>query len=414
MKVVVEADGGSRGNPGRAGYGAVVYDESRSRVLAERAEFLGIETNNVAEYRGLIAGLTAARELGATEVAVRMDSKLVVEQMKGNWQVKHPGLRPLAREAVALRAQFESVTFEWIPRELNKHADRLANEAMDGRERTGGVGPVERSVSADPNGGDHVAADADDAPAPGSGAWSPPTGVPTRLLLVRHGATAYSPQHRFSGRGDVPLAEFGTAQAAALAARIAADWTVDAVVSSPLQRAVQTAEPIAAALGVTPERSPDFVELDFGAWEGMTGEQVRARYGAQLRAFSTSAEAAPPNGESMTALARRVRRGRDALIGRYGGQTVAVISHVSPIKVLLRLALDAPYGSMFRLHLDTASISVIDYFADGACSVRLVNDTAHLSALTSRTRVDQNGGGSSSGAGGSSAAGSGMGSSGGR
>lgn len=131
MKVVVEADGGSRGNPGPAGYGAVVLDPASGEVLAERSEGLGVVTNNVAEYRGLIAGLRAALELGADEVDVRMDSKLVVEQMSGRWQVKHPAMRPLATEAGALVRQIGSVRFSWIPRAQNKRADRLANLAMD-------------------------------------------------------------------------------------------------------------------------------------------------------------------------------------------------------------------------------------------------------------------------------------------
>jgi orotate phosphoribosyltransferase len=129
--VVVEADGGSRGNPGPAGFGAVVREPSTGAVLARRSEAIGVATNNVAEYRGLIAGLAAAQELGATHVAVRMDSKLVVEQVSGRWQVKHPDLRALARQASELSAGFETISFEWIPRELNKDADRLANEAMD-------------------------------------------------------------------------------------------------------------------------------------------------------------------------------------------------------------------------------------------------------------------------------------------
>ena len=99
MRVVVEADGGSRGNPGPSGYGAVVLDSDTGAVLAERFEALGIATNNVAEYSGLIAGLEAAAELGAALVEVRMDSKLVVEQMSGRWQIKNPGLRPLAAKA---------------------------------------------------------------------------------------------------------------------------------------------------------------------------------------------------------------------------------------------------------------------------------------------------------------------------
>jgi probable phosphoglycerate mutase len=131
-KVIMEADGGSRGNPGPAGYGAVVLDAS-GEVLVDRKGFLGVTTNNVAEYSGLIAGLTAARELGALAVDVRMDSKLVVEQMNGNWKVKHPNLRPLAAEAAALVRDFDTVTFTWIPRAQNTRADALANEAMDDR-----------------------------------------------------------------------------------------------------------------------------------------------------------------------------------------------------------------------------------------------------------------------------------------
>ena len=131
VKVVVEADGGSRGNPGPAGYGAVVLDPASEEVLAECAEGLGVTTNNVAEYQGLIAGLRAAIELGATEVDVRMDSKLVVEQMSGRWKVKHPGMKPLALEAGRLVREIGVVRFEWIPRRRNSRADALANRAMD-------------------------------------------------------------------------------------------------------------------------------------------------------------------------------------------------------------------------------------------------------------------------------------------
>jgi probable phosphoglycerate mutase len=131
MRVVVEADGGSRGNPGPAGYGAVVMDAITGEVLAELKAGLGVTTNNVAEYSGLIAGLEAARELDASIVTVRMDSKLVVEQMSGRWKIKHVPLQTLAQRAKVLSEQFGKVTFEWIPREINKHADRLANEAMD-------------------------------------------------------------------------------------------------------------------------------------------------------------------------------------------------------------------------------------------------------------------------------------------
>ena len=131
MKVIVEADGGSRGNPGPAGYGSVVWTADRSTVLAESKQAIGHATNNVAEYRGLIAGLEEAAKLKATEVAVSMDSKLVVEQMSGRWRVKHPDLAELNATARALAARFERVSYAWVPRAQNSYADRLANEAID-------------------------------------------------------------------------------------------------------------------------------------------------------------------------------------------------------------------------------------------------------------------------------------------
>lgn len=131
MRVIVEADGGSRGNPGPAGYGAVVLAPGSEEVLAERSAGIGVTTNNVAEYQGLIAGLRAAKDLAATDVEVRMDSKLVVEQMSGRWKIKHPAMKPLAQEAASLVREFDSVSFTWIPRLSNTRADALANQAMD-------------------------------------------------------------------------------------------------------------------------------------------------------------------------------------------------------------------------------------------------------------------------------------------
>src|SRR5437588_2259507 len=131
VKVVVEADGGSRGNPGPAGYGSVVWSADRSIVLAEAKQAIGQATNNVAEYRGLIAGLEEAANLHATEVAVSMDSKLVIEQMSGRWKVKHPDLAELNAQARSLASRFDRISYTWIPRAENSHADRLANEAMD-------------------------------------------------------------------------------------------------------------------------------------------------------------------------------------------------------------------------------------------------------------------------------------------
>ncbi len=130
-RLIVEADGGSRGNPGPAAYGAVVRDAQTSKVLAAEGLPIGRATNNVAEYRGLIAGLEMARELDHTAaLEVRMDSKLVIEQMAGRWKVKHADMKSLALEAARLRPA--AVTWTWVPRELNKVADTLVNRALDG------------------------------------------------------------------------------------------------------------------------------------------------------------------------------------------------------------------------------------------------------------------------------------------
>ena len=129
--VLIEADGGSRGNPGPAAFGAVLFDAGTREVIAERADCIGRATNNVAEYQGLIAGLELYHEHAPdADLEVRMDSKLVVEQMAGRWKIKHPAMKPLAVRAQQLRPP--SVTWTWVPRELNKRADALVNSALDG------------------------------------------------------------------------------------------------------------------------------------------------------------------------------------------------------------------------------------------------------------------------------------------
>jgi ribonuclease HI len=132
-RLVVEADGGSRGNPGIAAGGAVVLDAVTGEVLTETGVFVGIASNNVAEYRGLIAGLEAAWDRDpAASVHVRLDSRLVVEQMTGRWRIKHPDMRLLAETARSVIAG-RDVSFEWVPRLSNARADAAANEAMDRR-----------------------------------------------------------------------------------------------------------------------------------------------------------------------------------------------------------------------------------------------------------------------------------------
>ncbi len=391
--LIVEADGGSRGNPGPAGYGAVVLDPETGEALAEAAEFIGTATNNVAEYKGLVAGLRAAHALDPqARIRVRMDSKLVVEQMSGRWKIKHPDMKPLAAEAGSVFPSGQ-VTYEWIPRAQNKHADRLANEAMDagkiGRQweprdsRAALATAAAPARSAAAQAADEAADTAEEAvsaSAPSVG-WGPDVGPPSTFVLLRHGETPLTPEKRFSGSGgtDPALSAAGRRQAEATAAGLAARGTIQAVVSSPLRRCQETAGAVAERLGLEVRIEEGLRETDFGAWEGLTFAEVRERHPDDLDAWLGSAKVAPTGGgESFATVSRRVAVARDKLLARYAGKTVLLVTHVTPVKTLVRLALGAPPESLFRMELSAASLSVVAYYSDGNASLRLLNDTSHL------------------------------------
>jgi ribonuclease H / adenosylcobalamin/alpha-ribazole phosphatase len=378
-RLVVEADGGSRGNPGPAGYGCLVRDARSGEVLAEVSEALGKTTNNVAEYSGLIAGLRAAVGLApGADTEVRMDSKLVVEQMSGRWQIKHPALRPLAAQARQASQRLGRVTYTWVPRARNSHADRLANQAMDaaaGRDR-----------DKDPHPATAGGAQARGSQAPGPGtraarpglAWAASAGVPTTTLLLRHGETPLSAGRRFAGRGDIPLTETGIRQAHAAAARLAARGGIDAIISSPLQRARATATAVAQATGLALTVDAAWAETDFGEWEGLSYAETATRWPGELAAWLSDTGVAPPGGESFAATTSRVLAAQSALLAAHAGRCVLVVSHVTPIKVLLRHALLAGPQSLRRMFLDVASLCEIEWYPDGSALVRSLNDTAHL------------------------------------
>ncbi|MEY9926382.1 broad specificity phosphatase PhoE/ribonuclease HI [Catenulispora sp. GP43] len=410
--LIVEADGASRGNPGPASYGALVADAATGEVLAELAEGLGVVTNNVAEYRGLIAGLRAAYALDpGAEVEVRMDSKLAVQQMSGVWQIKHPDIRPLAVQARTAFPRAGAVRYTWVPRAENKRADALANLALDdpaaaaakvaeaqtliavtraAREVAGSSASGGESASGGGSGSGGGSVSGGESASGGRSStgsathhqpsWSPAPdmGPPTTLLLLRHGATPLTAERRFSGAGDPELADTGLLQAAAVARRLAARGGIDAIVASPLQRTVQTAQAVADALGLPVETDPGFRETDFGLWDGHSFAEVRERWPAEHRAWLASTAVAPPGGESFDAVTDRVLAARDALLARHARRTVLVVSHVTPIKTLIRDALGAPPESLYAMELSPASLSVVTCYADGRSSMRLFNDTAHL------------------------------------
>jgi broad specificity phosphatase PhoE/ribonuclease HI len=377
LRVVVEADGGARGNPGPAGYGSVVFAADGHAVLAERKESIGRATNNVAEYRGLIAGLAAAAELGAVEVEVRMDSKLVIEQMSGRWQVKHPSMKPLARQAIELAERFDRISYRWIPRAQNGHADRLANEAMD----AAAAPPDQPAADARTHDQPPSTPPAGSQPANNLSAWVPAGAPPTRFILVRHGVTELSLARRFAGRSDLALTELGVEQARLAADRVARLGAGQAVISSPLLRTRQTADRIADRLGLPVTVEDGLIETDYGDWDGHSFEEVKQRWPAELELWLADPAVAPSSGESFETVGRRVGQARDRIISRHRGGTIVLVSHVSPIKLLVQQALGAPVAAVHRMYLNAASVTVIDYL-DGnpaGASLRSYNDTAHLS-----------------------------------
>ncbi|MET0840306.1 MAG: bifunctional RNase H/acid phosphatase [Marmoricola sp.] len=348
--VIVEADGGSRGNPGPAAYGALLKDAENGEVIAERGETIGVATNNVAEYRGLIAGLElAAEHAPEAEIEVRMDSKLVVEQMSGNWKIKHPDMKPLAIEANRLAPI--GTTFTWVPRAENAHADRLANEALDGLRDA--AGPVSASAEEEPKRG-----------------WGPPQeGKPTTLVLVRHGVTDATKGKLFSGglaSSNPPLNDEGRAQARATGEWLAPlSGTFDALVSSPVRRTWETAEILAQFFDLEVEEEPGIAAMEFGTWDGMSFTEVHEKWPDELGSWLGDLESAPHGGESLRAVEKRVLEGRDRMVESYAGRTVVVVSHVTPIKTLVVEALGAPLEAVYRMELAPASVSVISYFRGG-------------------------------------------------
>jgi len=417
VDLIVEADGGSRGNPGVAGYGALVRCAASRRVLAERAAPLGRASNNVAEYTGLIEGLRVAAELDpAAAVEVRMDSKLVVEQMSGRWKIKHEDMRRLAlqaRELVQAReAAGGSVVLTWIPRESNKAADRLSNLGMDGetvdRRLTDAadsaeVTPDESDVADEPEPPEPLTASspttvwgearrtvdvARGAAAARTGRAMPNTdpdlGAPVRIVLVRHGVTEATAAGLLDGRGgaDPALTAEGQRQAVAAAAALRSLLRGEPalVVTSSLARAVQTGAAIAGMLGARPQTDPDWDEQHFGDWEGRTVAQVCATAdgASEYARLRTDADYARPGGESRAQLQARVLAAYEAVehCAREAGRPVVVVSHRAALIAVLDAELGL--GSPWSLALSPASLTALRRWADGTVCVDVVNDTSHL------------------------------------
>jgi ribonuclease H / adenosylcobalamin/alpha-ribazole phosphatase len=208
--------------------------------------------------------------------------------------------------------------------------------------------------------------------------WTGAVGRPTRLLLLRHGQTELSVQRRYSGRGNPPLTELGRDQAQRAARWVAAKGGIAAVVSSPLDRARATAQAAAGALGLDVEVHEGLIETDFGDWEGATFAEAAERDPELHGKWLSDVTVRPPGGESFAEVRERIETVRDDLVARYPAANVLVVTHVTPIKTLLQLALGVGPSLLYRLHLDLASLSIAEFYPDGGSSVRLANGTGHL------------------------------------
>ena len=379
-ELIIEADGGSRGNPGPSGSGAVVIDAKTGEILAEISKFIGTATNNVAEYNALIAGLTECYRIDeSADVTVRMDSKLVIEQMAGGWKIKHPDMQQLAIEAHEVIAG-RSITWQWIPREQNSKADALANKAMDdGASQVVMPAHTVTSVVTEFN---HEKPSSLRSPI----VVSEPA---TTVFLVRHGRTALTEARRISGGNgaDPELSQAGVLDARAVAAEIAQIGRSGSfahlespvvVVCSPMNRTRQTAEIIAAQLGASVEVIEELREISFGDWDGLTNEEVRTRDHDAFAAWQGSWEASPPNGESLAVFDDRVKAAKKLILERHAGASVVVVAHVMPIRGFIAQALEAGVSAYWRTQVSPCSISALRLWGEQEAEIQFVNYTHHL------------------------------------
>ena len=351
------ADGGSRGNPGPAGYGTVITENGK--IIAEIYDYIGVATNNVAEYCGLIAGLTAINELDSqATVDVKMDSKLVVEQMSGRWQIKHADMRKLASDARSAHTA-SLVNYTWIPRYQNSHSDSLANKALDEKSGGGEIISVrqnyltERLLTKEES---------------------------TTIFLIRHGETVLTPMKKFSGDGPLnpELTDIGLSQAEKVAAAIA-QLNPEVLIASPLRRTTQTAQAISRATGLPIIFEEAWLECSFGIWDGLSIDEVKERYPADYNSWVCSTAFAPPEGESYDNVALRIDAAIAQIAAEYPGQRVAVVTHNGTIKSAAKVVIGAPSEAIFHIDVSPCSISTLSVWpSDGLRALRTLNEQSHL------------------------------------
>jgi probable phosphoglycerate mutase len=277
--------------------------------------------------------------------------------MSGRWQIKHADMRDLAKQCRDAHSP-SLVSYKWIPRDENSHADRLANKALDSGSGNDEIIVVQENYLTD---------------------RLRSTEVPTTIYFVRHGETILTPTRKFSGTGslDPELTEEGLAQAERVAQEIA-KLEPEVLISSPLKRARQTADAIARATKLQVIDDEDWFELSFGTWDGKSIEEVRAESPDEYQAWLNSSSYRPGGGESYDEARLRVDAALEKVLAEYPGQKVVVVTHNGVIKSAANLVIGGPNDGVFHMDATPCSITSISLWpSDGLRALRSFNERGH-------------------------------------
>ena len=365
--IYIYCDGASRGNPGPASYGVSIIDED-GKVIAEFGEPLGVRTNNYAEYQGVIAALRYLSDTAYRDVTIRMDSKLVIEQLAGRWKVKSPDMRELVSEASRLLGPFRA-TLQWIPREQNARADELANQALDGEPldfepaelELAGIQP--RSIRAPRQ-----------------------TNEPVTLVLVRHGHTKVTERDLIAGGdgSDPELSELGQLDAMAAAKTVPALLeyfklpAVSAIIHSPMVRTTQTAQIISKEVPAPLSKDERLREIGFGTWNGQEMTAITAEKPEFVRSWQGSMSVKPEQGESIDDLVSRVQPLIEELCESHSGQTVVLVSHMMPVRTIAALSAKGAPSLYWSTNFSPGSVSIVRFFGPNFAEQFVINSCQHL------------------------------------
>jgi probable phosphoglycerate mutase len=287
------------------------------------------------------------------------------------------------------------VVFEWIPREQNTRADALANEAMDAESsvvRKFIGSPDTSTIDVVTSSSKPVAADLEYNPELPSSVRAPRdvSNKLTTVILVRHGRTMLTETHKISGRGgeNPQLSTAGREDANKAALELTQVGVAGShskvlkptvIVSSPIARALETANIIGDKLGIPVETHDDIAEIAFGDWDGHTNQEVAAKWPELYNAWRGDVRISPPGGgESLEEFDLRVNKGITDILTKHEGQTVIVVAHVMPIRGFIRKAIDASWPAYWRTSIAPCSISVIRFWGDEAAEISVINQTNHL------------------------------------